>query len=376
MSKAFLEELLIPTGIRINGNNPWDIQIHNPQSYNRITRNHSLGAGESYMDGWWDCEALDQMFYRLCHHLDADTLPSKAKLLGFFIRSKLLNLQSIARSREVADKHYNLGNALYKSMLGETMAYTCGYYKNASTLDDAQIAKFDLVCRKLDLKTGERLLDLGCGWGTFAEHAAKHYGVEVVAVNIASEQIKYAQQRCLELPIQFVQADYRQAERYNPNQQPFDKVASIGLCEHIGDRNYPSLINIVSSQLKQSGLFLLHTICRNNALNYCDPWISRYIFPNARLPSTSLLSSVFESKFILEDYHNFGPDYDQTLMAWEQNFSHNWPTISSQYDQRFYRMWRYYLLSCAGAFRARDMQLCQFLLAPHGRQASTHNTVR
>ena len=370
MSKKLFEELLGKAGITINGSNPWDLQIKNEKTYKRIAANYSLGAGESYMEGWWECEALDEFFYRLLTHIDADGLYGKFKILFFFLKSKLLNIQSITRSTKVAKVHYNLGNELYSHMLGESMGYTCGYYRDTDDLDQAQFAKFDLICRKLQLQPGERLLDLGCGWGTFSKYAAENYGVEVVAVNISHEQVTYARNICAGLPITFAQCDYRDTKTFNPEKKPFDKIASIGMCEHIGHKNYKHLLNIARDNLKPDGLFLLHSIMRNNSLKYVDPWIEHYIFPNAVLPSVASISSAAENIFILEDCHNFGPDYDKTLMAWCANFTKAWPQLKDQYDERFYRMWRYYLLSCAGAFRARDMQLWQFVMSPAG----THGT--
>ena len=364
MSKQLLQTLLQPAGIKLNGDKPSDIQVHNRNLWKRLASDLSLGAGEGYMDGEWDCQKLDEMFFLLLSKVNVDTLPSKTYLLWLFIKNKLLNMQSPTRSKTVADVHYNLGNELYRHMLGETMAYTCGYYKDANTLDEAQYAKFDLVCRKLNLQRGEKLLDLGCGWGTFSKYAAEHYGAEVTAVNIASEQVKYGQEICAGLPVNIIQADYRDVTLYNPTALKFDKIASIGMCEHIGRRNYKHLIRIAHQNLKDDGLFLLHTIARNNSLEYIDPWINKYIFPHAILPSITKLCAAVENNFILEDYHNFGPDYDKTLMAWYDNFIKAWPELEKDYDQRFYRMWCYYLLSCAGAFRARDMQLIQLVLAP------------
>lgn len=375
MSKELLETLIKPAGIKINGENPWDIQVHNPKFWDKLSRELSTGAGEGYMEGDWDCQKLDELFYRLLSKVNIDALPNKMTLGWIFIKNKLINLQSRARSKTVADVHYNLGNKLYRHMLGETMGYTCGYYKDATTVDEAQYAKFDLVCRKLYLQPGEKLLDLGCGWGTFSKYAAEHYGVEVTAVNISTEQVKYGKEICAHLPVNIVQADYRDDNLYNPNGQKFDKIASIGMCEHIGRRNYSHLINVAHKNLKPDGLFLLHTIARNNSLEYIDPWINKYIFPNAMLPSITKLCAAAEKDFILEDYHNFGPDYDKTLMGWYQNFVEAWPELEKDYDQRFYRMWSYYLLSCAGAFRARDMQLIQLVLAPQST-ANSYESVR
>ena len=251
-------------------------------------------------------------------------------------------------------------------MLGPTMAYTCGYWQDTDDLDQAQINKYDLVCRKLHLRPGEHLLDMGCGFCGFSKFAAENYGVRVTAVNISIEQMKYAVASCQGLPIDFVRCDYRDVAAYNPNGAQFDKIASIGLCEHIGYKNYHAFMSCARQQLKEDGLFLLHTIGKNITTPFSDPWIDKYIFPGGSLPTTKALSQAAESLFINEDMHNFGTYYDKTLLAWEANFVKAWPMLKEHYDERFYRMWRYYLLSCAGAFRARDIQLWQIVFSPKG----------
>lgn len=375
MTDIITKKIFDPAGIKLNGPDPWDIKINNPQTIQRIAGSPSLGAGESYMDKWWECEQLDELFYRLLKSFNVDNLPSRAHLMWFYLKNKFLNIQSLNRATKVAKIHYNLGNELYSNMLGETMAYTCAYWRDAKTLDEAQYAKFDLICRKLELQPGERLLDLGCGWGTLAKYAAEKYNVEVVGVNISSEQVKYAHKINQDLPVTIVQSDYRDSNKFNPSGKKFDKVVSVGLCEHVGYKNYKSLITTARDNIKTDGLFLLHTIGKNNSFNYIDPWIEKYIFPNAILPSINKLSAAIENNFITEDLHNFGPDYDRTLMAWDQKFVSSWEKIKHQYDERFYRMWRYYLLSCAGAFRARDIQLWQFVLSPKGTRG-TYNSIR
>lgn len=322
------------------------------------------------MHGWWDCDHLDELFYRICESqldkkLYAQWHMALVSLVNFFC-----NLQTRAKSKQVAEQHYNLGNEFYRHMLGPSMAYTCGYWKQAQTLDQAQYDKYDLVCRKIHLKPGEKVLELGCGWGSLAKFIAEKYKCEVVAVNISTEQVNYAKKSCKGLPVQVHLCDYRDAHVYNPNKNPFDKVVSVGLCEHIGHKNYESFLKIVRENLKKDGLFLLHTIGKNISTHYVDPWINKYIFPNGILPSIKLLGKAMEDLFVLEDLHNFGADYDKTLMAWHQNFNAHWAHIkddvSTDDKQQFFRLWNYYLLSCAGAFRARSMQLWQMVLSPNG----------
>jgi cyclopropane-fatty-acyl-phospholipid synthase len=366
-SKALLTKHLDTIGVKINGPAPTDVRVHDKRLYLRLLFDPSLALGEGYMKGWWDCERLDDLFFRACRqNLDNQFSFSWQTALHSLI-NRLINFQTPTRSQEVAEKHYNLGNQFYRSMLGETMAYTCAYWQNAASLDEAQYNKFDLICQKLHLQSGERVLDLGCGWGTLAKYMAEKYGCEVVAVNISSEQIHYARNICKGLPVQFFQSDYRDSAAYNPEGRQFDKIASIGLCEHIGHKNYAPFIQLARKQLKEDGLFLLHTIGKNDSIPICDRWINKYIFPNGILPSVKLLAHAIEGSFVIEDLHNFGADYDKTLMAWYHNFKNNWQESTNEdRDAYFYKLWSYYLLSCAGAFRARAMELWQFVLSPKG----------
>lgn len=365
-NKEKIEQALKRADIIIDGNRPWDIQIHRPEFYDRALKNLSLGLGESYMDGWWDCENLDEFFFRMLRHVDAKNIYRPVVIARFLASYFLTNQQNKFRSMRVAEQHYNLDNVLYRHMLGETMAYTCGYWKEAASLDDAQNAKYDLICRKLNLQKGDKVLELGCGWGGFARYAAQHYSAELTSINISSEQVKYAREICVGFPVTIFECDYRDVDTYNPNRVSFDKVVSIGMCEHVGYKNYPVLMDIVRQNVKEDGLFLLHTIGKNATTYFSDPWITKYIFPGGMLPSIAQLSKAAERRFIIEDLHNIGSDYDKTLMAWDHNFVTSWPQLQSNYDERFYRMWRYYLLSCAGAFRSRDLQLWQLVMSPKG----------
>ena len=358
-SKQIIQQLLSLCDIKINGNNPWDIQVHNKKFYSRILRDGSLGLGESYMDGWWDCKYLDQFFYKiLSAQLDKKIITPK--MVANVIKAKLFNMQNISRSRKVAEEHYDLGNEFYSSMLDKRMQYTCAYWKNAKNLDQAQENKLDLICKKLKLKKGESVLELGCGWGELAKYMAEKYKCKVTAYNISKEQLKYARLNCKGLPINFIEKDYRLAVG------KYDKIVSIGLCEHIGYKNYKNFMLLVNNCLKDNGLFLLHTIGKDISVTTTDPWIAKYIFPNSMLPSVKQISTASEGLFVLEDWHNFGADYDTTLMAWYSNFEKNWDKFEIIYGKRFYRMWRYYLLSCAGLFRARRTQLWQVIFSKNG----------
>jgi cyclopropane-fatty-acyl-phospholipid synthase len=360
-AKKFVTGLLALADVQVNGTRPWDIQVHNEAFYVRALRHGIVGVGEAYMDGWWDCEKLDEFSFRVLRS-DLEKKARNWRIALHYLKASIFNYQKKSRSIEVAEKHYNIGNDLYERMLGRTMAYTCAYYKDTDNLDEAQDAKFDLICRKVGLKPGMRILDLGCGFGTFMKYAAEHYGVSAVGVNLSKEQVKFGREACKGLPVEFLEADYREATL----EGKFDRVISIGLTEHIGYKNYKSFFAVAERHLVDDGLFLLHTIGWPESVSAADPWINKYIFPNGMVPSIKQLAGPMENHFIVEDLHNFGPDYDKTLMAWFENFDKSWPEIKHNYDERFYRMWSYYLLTCAGMFRARTGQLWQFVLSKNG----------
>ena len=359
--KQMIEQLFSKAGIQPNGTNPWDIQVHDDRFYDRLVQNRSLGAGESYMDGWWDCECLDELIRRLTEaKLDQELERSPKRLFQVFLH-KLFNYQTKQQSKQVAERHYDLGNDLYQAMLDETMNYTCGYWKKATTLEEAQRDKLELICRKLMLKPGMRVLDVGCGFGCFSKYAAENYGVEVYGVTLSIQQQQLASKRCKGLPVTIKLQDYRDI----PEGQ-FDRVAAIGILEHVGYKNYRQFMEIIHQHLIEDGIFLLHCIGGNYTTLAADPWIDKYIFPNGHLPYITQIGQAIEHLFVMEDWHNFGADYDKTLMAWHHNFNAHWPKLRDKYGERFFRMWNYYLLVCAGAFRARTMQLWQLVLTKNG----------
>ncbi|MBI2148646.1 cyclopropane fatty acyl phospholipid synthase [Candidatus Woesearchaeota archaeon] len=358
-AKEIINNLLVKADIQINGKRPWDIQVYNEKFYSRVLSQGSLGLGEAYLDGWWDSKQLDEFFNKIL------TTNLKIKAVNFrvvyeFLKSVLLNMQSKSRSKKVAELHYDIGNDFYENMLGKTMQYTCAYWKNSKTLDQAQIAKLDLVCKKLMLKKGDKVLELGSGWGYFAKYAVENYGCEFTSYNISEEQVKYARELCKGLPVKIIQGDYREA------QGEFDKVASIGMCEHVGYKNYKNFMEVANRCLKDRGLFLIHTIAGNKSVTTIDPWLEQHIFPGAVTPSVKQLGKAMEGLFVMEDWHNFGADYDKTLMAWFENFNKNWLKFKSKYDERFYRIFKYYLLCLAGSFRARRNQLWHVVLSKGG----------
>lgn len=361
-TQAFAE-LLGEADIRIGGDRPWDIAINHPKAAELILARGSIGLGESYMKGWWDCQQLDEFIARLLA-ARLDERAGNARLLLQALRAQLFNLQSLRRAWRVGEVHYDIGNDFFAAMLGDGMTYTCGYWAAAGDLEAAQTAKLELVCAKLGLQPGMRLLDIGCGWGCLMRHAAERYRVDGVGLTISRQQAELGRRRCQGLPVDFRLLDYRDFGRGGV--ESFDRIASLGMFEHVGHKNYRAFFNVARRSLRDDGLLLLHTIGKNQSGTPTDPWIDRYIFPNGELPSLGEIASAAEDYFVIEDVHNFGADYDRTLMAWHQRFEAAWPRFAAQYGERFHRMWRYYLLACAGSFRVRANQLWQVVLSPRG----------
>lgn len=368
-SSEKIKELLARAGLTINGPNPYDPQVHDERLYDRVLAGGTLALGEAYMDGWWDCEALDEMFARATR-ARLDQHVKTASFALHVLRSKLFNMQSKARATQVAEEHYDLGNDLYERMLdSDTMAYTCGYWKDATTLAEAQKAKFDLICRKIGLKKGDRVLDIGCGFGGFAKYAAEHYGATVVGSSVSKEQCAIAEGRTQHLPVEVRFEDYRDTKG------EFDHVVSIGMFEAVGSKNFRTFMQKAHDLLKPGGFFLLHTIGANMSHVANDQWYEKYIFKNGMLPSVAQIGTAVENLFVVEDWHNFGGYYDLTLQAWFKNFDAAWPELKDKYGERFYRMWKYYLLQSAGSFRSRNINLWQVLLSKGG-VSGVYQTVR
>lgn len=357
-----LTSILAAAGIEINGSRPWDIQVLDDRLYRRVLLEGTIGAGESYMDGWWDAEALDEFFDRI-HRLNPYDKLSDIQAWMLALRSRFFNLQSQWRAPKVARAHYDLGNDVYEAMLDKRMQYTCAYWNGARDLDQAQENKLHLVCRKLHLRPGMSVLELGGGFGGLAHFMATKYGCSVVMYNLSAEQVAYARSICTGLPVRVEQKDYREAEQEG---QRFERVVAVGLCEHIGPKNYRSFLEIAHAKLKEDGLFLLHTIGSNESYTTTDAWINKYIFPNGVVPSIAQLAVAMEGLWVVEDLHNFGPDYDRTLLAWWRNFDAEWPRLRGRYGDRFYRMWKFYIMGAAGRFRARKLQLWQYVLSNGG----------
>lgn len=367
--ESTLMELFEEADIRLGGSRPWDPHLLDSGVLDRVRARGSLGLGEAWMDGQWKCERLDEFFHRL---MRTNPYPRLRNLgiveLWSHIRSRLTNLQRRSRAFEIGRRHYDLGNDLFEAMLDRRMVYSGAYWENAANLDEAQEAKLELICRKLDLEPGMRLLDIGCGWGSLLRFAAERYEARGVGITVSREQAERGQKLCEGLPVEIRLLDYRDLD----TDHGFDRIASIGMIEHVGPRNYRALFEVVRRCLRPGGRFLLQTIGRNEPATYIDPWMNAYIFPNSVIPSASRVAAAAEGLLILEDWHSIGPHYDRTLMAWHDNFERNWAALEPRYGERFRRMWNYYLLSCAGNFRARYSQLWQILYSRDGISGGCH----
>ena len=358
-ARSIVSDLLAMADIRIDGARPWDIRVHRPEFFQRLLGHGSLGLGESYMDGDWDVDQLDEFFHRI-FRARLDSHVKSPRLLLPWLMARLSNRQSRRRAWWVGEVHYDLGNDFHRAMLGPSMTYSCGYWRHAETLEEAQSAKLDLICRKLCLQPGMRLLDVGCGWGALMDHAASHHGAHCTGITISRNQAEYIANHCTHPHVQVELRDYRDLAGQ------YDRIASVGMFEHVGRKNHRAFMRVMQRCLGEHGVFLLHTIGRNRHGATTDPWIDRYIFPNGELPCLDDIASAIDGLFVAEDVHNIGADYDRTLMAWHRNFERAWPAFAQAMGEGFHRMWRYYLLSCAGAFRARDLQVWQWTLTKHG----------
>ena len=363
-ARRIVERALNEADVQLNGTRHWDITVHDDRFFERVLTHGSLGAGESYMDQWWDCDRIDDMAYRVLRHGFANNIGSPFRKFLATAQVLFRDLQKGQGARRVAQIHYDLPVSLFEAMLGTTMNYSCGYWREAGDLTAAQMSKMELICRKLGLKHGMRLLDIGCGWGGLAHYAATRYSSRVVGITVSDVQANYAVAKCRDLPVTIHCLDYRDASQNEFG--TFDAITSVGMLEHVGPKNYAKFFGVAANLLGPDGLLLVQTFGRERS-EPIDPWINRYIFPNSYVPSARELCDATNGLFVTEDWHNFGADYDRTLLAWEENFErwaeHTWKRT----DPRAYRMWRYYLLTFAAGFRVRDRaQLWQLILAPRG----------
>jgi cyclopropane-fatty-acyl-phospholipid synthase len=356
-----IEKMFSKADIRIGGDRPFDIRVHNDDFYGRVIRDGQLGIGEAYVDGWWDCDAVDAMTSRFIQANLHKQVDATLKLLYYFIETKLSGIGKKSKAFEVGEHHYDLGNNLFEVMLDKRMVYSCAYWEDATTLEQAQANKLDLVCRKIGLKPGMRVLEIGCGWGGWAKFAAENYGVQVVGLTVSKEQWQYAREHSDGLPIEFRLQDYREVD------EKFDRVVSIAMFEAVGHNYFRAFMKVVDRCLKPEGLFLLHSIVSNEPVGPAEsPWLNKYIFPNGELPSLGQVMKSVEGLFIVEALHHFGTDYDRTLKVWYDNFVDGWPKLEAAYGPRFFRMWTFYLMMARGIFQSRLAHLWHFVFSKNG----------
>ncbi len=350
-SEASLRTILQKADLELNGSGPGDPQILDDRAYSMIASGGSLAIGEAYMDKLWDCSDLSVLISRI-HEKKIYRDIVALDHLPLIIKGVFSNLQSRARSFMVAREHYDLGDDLYTAMLDKRMVYTSGMWKGASSLEEAQERKLDQVCQKLALQSGDRLLDIGCGWGSLMKFAAENYGVRAVGLTVSEGQTALGRKMCEGLPVEFIIQDYR--EYYDA--EGFDHVASIEMIEAVGPKNFRTYFEKAHELLRPGGHFFLQAIGSEDAVPKADRWMDKYIFRNGILPSLPQIERASRGLFNFEYLDNIGPDYDPTLMAWWERFDAAYPTLKANnpvYDERFYRMWKFYLQSCAGLFRAK-----------------------
>ena len=368
-AKSFVLGLLDAAGVELDGPGPGDIHVHDERFYERIVRDRELGLGESYQDGWWDAEQVDEFIAKVQIADLASRVKPGRRVMSVALRGQLQNRQTVRRAARNASAHYDIGNDLYERMLDTRMIYSCGYWNDAADLEAAQEAKLDLICAKLGLEPGMRLLDIGCGWGGLARFAAERYGARVTGISPATRQVEVARRRCAGLNVDIQQCDFRQVEgRY-------DRIVSVGMLEHVGPKNHDAFFAANARLLTQDGMALHHTIGSNMPQHATDPWFDKYIFPGGVIPSLDQVAHATRGHWAIEDVHNFGPDYDRTLMAWHANIEGAWDDLPN-YDERFRRTWRYYLLSSAGSFRVRELQLWQVVFSRARRRSHVYRAVR
>lgn len=353
---SWLEKTLEKADIRIGGDRPWDIKIYDPNFLSQVLIKGSLAIGEGYVDKKWDVERLDEAFYRLFKaHLDGGIAAGFPQLIQR-IKRMLINPQSKGRAFQVGEEHYDLDIDVFKKMLDKRLTYSCAYFKEGDDLNMAQEHKLELIAKKIGLEPGMTVLDVGSGFGSFSIYAAERYGAVCTGITVSKSQLEEATHRAKGLPVTFKLMDWRDLNG------KWDRIVSVGQFEHVGQKNYREYMKIMKNSLSPDGLFLLHTIGNDTTYKTVDPWIEKYIFPNGQVPSLKQIADAQEGLFVIEDVHNFGANYDKTLMAWFHNFDKTFPDK----DTPFYRMWKYYLLTCAAAFRARRMELWQLVLSPNG----------
>lgn len=353
VAKSLVSKAFAKVDIQIHGSRPWDLKVNDERFYMKLLIKGPLGFGEAFVDDWIECDRFDECLTRILK-LESKNHPV---MMWSWLRAYFTDLSSKKRGKIGSAIHYNFEKLIYEKMLDKAMTYSIGYWGENDDLERAQEKKLDLICRKLHLEPGMRVLDIGCGWGSFAQYATRMYNVSVVGINIAEKQIELAQQKYSHLPIEFRVQDYRDLKGN------FDRIVSIGMAEHVGLKNYKRYLKIIRDCLKDEGLCLIE-ISTNTAMGSLaramDPWFMRYFFPTAWLPTLCQFTCAADGLLLLEDLHNITENSEKTFLAWWDNLNKNWASLQNEIDHRTYLMFKYYLLSSVGAFRggvARYWQL-------------------
>ena len=364
-AEQLVRNLCSQIGIEINGPKNTDLQVKDPRFYERVLAEGSLGLGESYMDGWWDVGDLLQMNALIARGDVKDKVKQSWPMMWHALKARFTNLQTADKADIPAKDHYDVTIEAYLSMTDHWHALSCGYWRRPDDdLESSSAAKLELICRKIGLKESDRVLDIGCGLGSFTRYAAEKYGCSVVAINISSGHVERVRQLTAGLPVEVHCCDYRDTGVFLAK-GPFDKAVSVEMFEHVGYRNHRRYMEVVHQALKPGGVFCLQTAGNNANVFQNDPWFQKYIFPNAVVPSVEQIGQAIGGLLVLEDWHNFGPDYVKTCYAWFEKFDRNW---QGSKDDRFYRMWKYWILAVGGGFAVRTRQLWQLVLSKGGVQ--------
>ena len=334
------------------------VTFNEPLKKNELLKSTSLALGEAYVDGKLEVEGdFYTMLNSILKYKDRFTTDFKG------LPKLFSNKTNAKKQKEEVTFHYDLGNDFYKLWLDDTMSYSCAYFKNENdTLYDAQMNKIHHLLRKLNLKEGQSLLDIGCGWGALLIEAAKKYKVKGMGITLSEEQYKKFKDRIVEENLQeyldVKLMDYRELEKSGLS---FDRIVSVGMLEHVGRTNYELFMKNVSSVLKKEGVFVLHYISGRTE-SEGDAWMRKYIFPGGVIPSLrEIISLASDYKFNTLDVENLRMHYTKTLLEWAKNFENNTDIVREMFDEKFIRIWTMYLYSCAACFNTGVIDLHQII---------------
>ena len=339
--------------------------IRNRATLWRLLTNPLLHFGDDYSAGLIEVDGGLVAFLETVYRAMARSPGFRRRPYPDAYRRNQPKLNSLSGARQNIHYHYDIGNAFYQLWLDADMLYTCAYFPDpAASLEEAQIAKMELVCRKLRLQAGQTVVEAGCGWGALARYMAGHYGVKVTAYNISREQIAYARERAraegLEGRVEYIENDYRTITG------SYDVFVSVGMLEHVGPDHYRELGSVIDRCLKEQGLGLIHTIGQNVAAPM-SPWFLKRIFPGSYPPTLREMMAIFEPwQFSVLDVENLRLHYAKTCEHWLERFERNRDRVREMFDDCLVRAWRLYLSGCIANFNLGNLQLFQVLFARPG----------